>query len=85
MSLERTNLLSLWALSTFANLELNWLVLLESTEAVALDLGVVNEQISGAVVRSDETKALFAVEPLNSALCHMSYLFLDEVMLRSPA
>ena len=68
--------LSLWALSAFADLELNQLVFFEVTEAGALDLRVVDEEISGAIVWSDETKALFAVEPFHSSLCHIFYLFL---------
>ncbi len=76
LSLERANQLSLWALGAFADLELNWLVLFERTEAVGLNLGVVDEKISGSVVRGDETKALFAVEPLHSSLCHIYTFFL---------
>ena len=75
MQLECTNSLSLKALSALADFELDELVLLEGTEAVALDLGVVDENVSGSVGRSDEAEALLWVEPLNSALCHLSYLY----------
>ena len=75
LRLNGANRLCLKALGAFADLELYELVLLEGTEAVALNLGVVDENVSGSVGRSDEAKALLWVEPLNSALCHMSYLY----------
>lgn len=70
------NVLCLWALGAFADLEFNLLVFFEGAEAVALNLGVVNENICGSVSWSNETKALFSVEPLHSTLCHNKTLFL---------
>lgn len=57
--LERAYLLGLWALGALADLELNRLVLFKAAETAALNLGVVDEEISGSVRRGDETKALF--------------------------
>jgi hypothetical protein len=50
-------------------LELDALVLLEATEAVALDLGVVHEHVR-SVLAGDEAEALLRVEPLDSSLSH---------------
>ena len=69
--LKCTNLLSLWSLGTLADLEFNQLVFLKVAEASTLNFRVVNEEISGAIVWSDETVALFAVEPFHSSLCHI--------------
>lgn len=75
LRLNGANRLCLKALGAFADLELYELVLLEGTEAVALNLGVVDENVSGSVGGSDEAEALLRVEPLNCALCHLSYLY----------
>ena len=72
---DRGHLSRLGTLGTLADLELNALILLERTEAVALDFGVVNEQILLATVRSDEAEALFAVKPFHSSLCHLYFFF----------
>src|SRR5699024_5849595 len=71
VGLESTNLLSLWALGALADLKFNWLVFLKITETGSLNLRVVDEEICGAIVGSDETKSLFAVEPFHSTLCHI--------------
>src|SRR5262249_3718500 len=52
-------------------LELNALVLLKGAKAAPLDLGIVDEEVLPAVVRGDETVALFAVEPFHSSLRHL--------------
>ena len=75
LRLNGANRLCLKALGAFADLELYELVLLEGTEAVALDLGVVDEYVCGSVGGGDEAKALLSVEPLHSSLCHMNYLY----------
>ena len=62
-SLQCANLLGLGALGALAELELNLLVLLQVTEAVALDLGVVDEYVCGSVGGGDEAEALLSVEP----------------------
>src|SRR5699024_12667834 len=80
--LERTDSLSMRALGALTDLELDLLVLLEGTEARALDLGVVDEDVSGAICRSDEAEALLSVEPLHSSLCHVKNLFLDVEVVR---
>lgn len=68
--LESGDLLGLWALGALADFELDLLVLLEGAEAAALDLGVVDEDVGGAVVWSDEAEALFCVKPLHDACSH---------------
>ena len=78
--LESGDLLSLGALGALADLELDLLVLLEGTEAVALDLGVVDEDVVAAIVRSDEAVALFGVEPLDNSLCHVLSLLTFSVI-----
>ncbi|CRK50103.1 hypothetical protein RHCRD62_100015 [Rhodococcus sp. RD6.2] len=60
----------LGTLGALADLELDALVLLEGAEAATLDLGVVDENVSGSVFGGDEAESLFRVEPLHSALCH---------------
>ena len=52
------------------DVELDTLVFLKRAEAAALDLGIVDENVLATIVRSDEPKALFAVEPFHSSLCH---------------
>src|SRR5690606_10510560 len=66
-------------LGALADLELDLLVLLEGAEARTLDLGVVDEDVSGAVLGRDEAEPLLRVEPLHSSLCHsVPLLFLPE-------
>ena len=50
---------SLGTLGALADLELHTLVLLEGTEAVALNFGVVNEDVCGTVFGSDEARSPF--------------------------
>jgi hypothetical protein len=67
------NAAGLQALGALGDLELHLLVLLEATEAVAVDLGVVHEDVR-AVRARDEAEALVGVEPLHSSLCHLFLL-----------
>src|SRR5262249_513702 len=69
-SAERANSGGLRALGALADLEFDLLVLLEGAEARTLDLGVVDEDVSGAVLGRDEAEPLLRVEPLHSSLCH---------------
>src|SRR6516162_7319086 len=69
--LERVDLLGLRALGPPAGRVLNPLVLLKAAVAVSLDGGVVNEDVSGAVVGGDEPVPLVGVEPFHSALSHV--------------
>src|SRR5271165_5316199 len=69
--LERADLLSLRALGALAGGELDPLVLLQTTEAVNLNRGVVHEDVGAAVVWGDEPIALVGVEPLHGALRHV--------------
>ena len=67
--LENLNPLCLEALGSLDYLELNLLTFLEAAEAVALDRGVMNENVLTALT-ADESKTLGVVEPLNDALFH---------------
>ena len=69
--LEGYNLLSLWALSAFADFKFNLLVFFQATESVALNLGVVHEDILRAIFRSDEAETFFSVKPFNGSFCHV--------------
>src|SRR6266487_4359294 len=57
------------ALRALGHLELHVLVLLEAAEAVAVNLGVVHEDVR-SVGAGDEAVALLRVEPLDGSLCH---------------
>ena len=48
------------------------LALIEGTEAVSCDRGVVDEHVRAAAVLLDESETFFGVEPLNCTLCHFS-------------
>jgi hypothetical protein len=52
------------------DVELDALAFLERAKAVPMDLGMVDEDVLPAAVRSDEAEALFVVEPFHSSLCH---------------
>src|SRR3984893_12955798 len=52
-------------------LELHVLVLLQAAEAVAVNLGVVHEDVR-SVGAGDEAVALLRVEPLDGSLCHLA-------------
>ena len=57
------------------DLKLNSLALVESLEAIHLNLAVVNEQVVAALT-GDEAVALVRIEPLNSTLSHVVPFFL---------
>src|SRR5690606_35437279 len=57
-SAERADSGGLRALGALADLELDLLVLLEGAEARTLNLGVVDEDVSGAVLGRDEAEPL---------------------------
>src|SRR5215467_15062105 len=59
------------ALRALGHLELHVLVLLEAAEAVAVNLGVVHEDV-WSVGAGDEAVALLRVEPLDGYLCHVA-------------
>src|SRR6202040_3640591 len=65
------NVRGLRALGACSYLELHVLVLLEATEAVAVDLGVVHEDVR-SVGAGDKAVALLRVEPLDGSLCHVA-------------
>ena len=76
---ERLHLGCLEALVAFLGVEGHLLAFVEGAEAAHIDLGLVNEEIGRAVVGSNETKALFGVEPLNRACCRHSILLMKYV------
>src|SRR5438874_1056171 len=59
------------ALRALGYLELHVLVLLQAAEAVAVDLGVMHEDVR-PVGAGDEAVALLRVEPLDGSLCHVA-------------
>ena len=69
-----TDVLGFWALASFADVELNGLTLFEVLEAVAPNIGEVDEEVIAAFLR-DESKTLLSVEELNSAGCHNNFSF----------
>src|ERR1700754_1841476 len=73
--LNRGHADGLEAFGSLLDLELDTLVFLERPKAAAADLGEVDEDILGPIVRSDKTEALVTVEPLHSSLHH--YLLLS--------
>src|SRR6476620_6096778 len=67
---DGANTRGLRPLGALADLELNFLVLLQGAEAAALNFRVVDEHVRRAVLRGDEAEALLRVEPLHSSLWH---------------
>src|SRR5438046_3135818 len=55
-----------------ADVVLHPLTLHQGAEALARDLGVVDEDVGPATVLGDEAEPLLAVEPLDRAACHLS-------------
>ena len=68
------DVLGFLALASFADFEFNGLTLFEVLEAVASDVGEVDEDIIAAFLR-DESEALLCVEELNSACSHNNFSF----------
>ena len=73
--LERTNVLSLFALLATADVELDALTLLERFEALALDGREVYEHVI-ALLTGDEAITLLLIEELHSALCHRIHVLM---------
>src|SRR5687767_4217290 len=71
---DRDDVRGLGALLTLAGLELHLRTLDERLEALADDVGVVDEEILAALVRADEAIALRVVEPLDCSGCHQRHL-----------
>src|ERR1700724_1806667 len=67
----RADVGGLRALRALGYLELHVLVLLQAAEAVAVNLGVVHEDVR-SVGAGDEAVALLRVEPLDGSLCHVA-------------
>jgi hypothetical protein len=70
------NVLCLEALRSLFDFELNGLSFLQAAEAFALDFGVVDEYVSGAIRAADEAKAFRVVKPFHCSLFH-KHLFLS--------
>ncbi len=68
-SLERLNVLSLPALRSLHDVELNRLPFLKAAETIRLDGGEVNENVL-AILAADKPESLSVVEPLYSSLFH---------------
>ena len=61
-------------LASFTDVEFNGLALFEVFEAIASDVGEVDEEVIAAFLR-DESKTLFSVEEFNSSCCHSNFSF----------
>src|ERR1035438_6522167 len=72
--LELLDVRGLGALLALGHFEADALVLVQCTEAATLDGGVVDEEVSAALVGGDEAEALLGVEPLDGTLCHDCFL-----------
>src|SRR5512143_1390717 len=70
-SLQRLNVLSLPALGSLHDVELNRLTFLKAAETVRLDGGEMDENVL-AILAADKTKTLSVVEPLYSSLFHVT-------------
>src|ERR1051325_6078252 len=64
------DVLRLRTLRALRHVEGNLLVLLERTETLRVDRGVVDEDVGAAAFLGDEAKALFGVEPLHGSGSH---------------
>ncbi len=60
----------LLALRTLLHLEAHSLIFLQRFEAAALNLRIMREQVVSALVRRDETKTFYVVEPLHCTCLH---------------
>jgi hypothetical protein len=66
---DHADVLRFLALLTRCDVELDVLTLVQALEAVALNIGEVNEDVVTLLPR-DETETFFCVEELYCALCH---------------
>jgi len=67
------NVRCLLAFSTRRRRVFHSLTFLKRFESVTRDLGVMNEQILAAIIRSDEAKTLLFIEPLDRSSCHLVF------------
>src|SRR6202035_3009156 len=74
---DHADVLRFLALLARGHVELDALALTEALVAVALDVGVMDEDVITLLAR-DEAESLFCIEKLHSALCH-DYSFLGAV------
>src|SRR5829696_3154107 len=72
--LHRADVLRLRALLALGHVELDLLALIERAVAGRRDRGVVHEDVGTPTFDGDEAVALFGVEPLHGALCHVPLL-----------
>src|SRR3569833_1401068 len=68
---DGNDVLRLEALLALRDVELDLLALLELTETLSRDVGVVSEDVAAAAVLLDEAEALFRVEPLHGTGGHI--------------
>src|SRR5262249_50891944 len=81
-ALQRADVGRLRTLLALGHLELDPLVLFQTTEATGHNRGKVREDVRSAAVRGDEPKTLVRVEPLDSADSHD--LLLIRLVLQAP-
>ena len=73
MCSERTDVLCFLALAAGSNVELDALTLLQRLVAIALNVGVVDENVF-ATLTCNESKALFGVEELYGTCSQLSLI-----------
>ncbi len=69
-NLGRDHIVGTWPFFALADLEVDFLIFIQSGVAASLDFRVVDEQISAAIIRSNETKSLACIEPFYFTCTH---------------
>src|SRR4029077_12875891 len=72
---DGANVLCFVTLATGRHVELDLLAFFECPVAIALDVGVVDEDVLAPAFERDEAVALLGVEKLDSSSRHYTYLF----------
>ncbi len=70
--LQFDNVLSCWAFGTINYIKLDACTLIKGLEAVALNCGVMNENIFSAILLN-KTKTLRIIKPFYCTFCHFYY------------
>lgn len=68
--LRRDYLCRLWSFLSITSLKIDLLPPAKSLEALHLDVGVVDEKVIAAIIRSNETVTLLVIEPLYRTTVH---------------
>ena len=71
---NHTNVQCLGALSPATHFKLHYLILLQVSEPITVDFGIVHEHVSRTILRLDTPKTLLSIKPFNSAFSHSIFL-----------